>query len=397
MSSEIPVEQIHEPVLDFKNVPFKLRDTISHKRLCPACIEEFYPGECRIISSKTGEELTPAPQGWLERNYARLHPEPLIQPKFLQKEARRECPNCGYLLPIDFENIENLSIVIVSANGAGKSHYFAVLINELAKADLRGNHIFIKDISREEIKYHSYFTPLFKSPQDIKSSLRYRNNASSYHPLIYELTNFDFRKRTTKKINLILYDGSVGHFIDPEKIMNFARYALYANGFIFLVDPLSMPKVVEKLPTSLRNWPKGQSLSNVLSATKHIIEIYHGLDAIDHLQHTPIAITVSKSDLLNYLVSEKSQTYNFLSRINYNNNRILPDRKIVDKEVRDFIEEFGDHSILEIAQSFPTISFFAISSFGFDPSIKTSSLQMNPIRCLDPLLWILNKLEFIKI
>src|SRR5713101_5075503 len=127
-------EPLQDAPIHFKNMPINLLDSLSRKRLCPACIEEFYPGDCRILSERTREELKPAPRGWFEKHYARLYPEPLFHPKYFNKSPRRECPNCGFLLPSNFEKVEkNLNIVIVGDVGVGKTHYLAVLINELKR------------------------------------------------------------------------------------------------------------------------------------------------------------------------------------------------------------------------------------------------------------------------
>ena len=44
--------------------------TRSMIRMCPRCIEEFYPGDCQIVSQVTKQILMPSPTEWLAKQYA---------------------------------------------------------------------------------------------------------------------------------------------------------------------------------------------------------------------------------------------------------------------------------------------------------------------------------------
>src|SRR5712692_6743938 len=46
-------------------------------RICPSCLEEFYPGDCKIVSQITGEVLESAPSGWFEKQLERRTPKSL--------------------------------------------------------------------------------------------------------------------------------------------------------------------------------------------------------------------------------------------------------------------------------------------------------------------------------
>src|SRR5437870_622087 len=94
--------------------------------VCPSCFEVIYLGECRILSGRTtGKVLKPAPNGWLQRQQARMDVEPLNGPKYTLELARRECYNCNYLLPSNIELVESVTIVVVGDTFSGKSHYIA--------------------------------------------------------------------------------------------------------------------------------------------------------------------------------------------------------------------------------------------------------------------------------
>ena len=116
----------------------------TNKRLCPLCVRELYPGDCRIVSRITGKELKPAPTGRLERQLARRNPESLLGPRYVNELASRECPHCGYLLPYNIESVENKSVVVVGDTYAGKSHYLAALIHQIEEGEMQGPHQYIR-------------------------------------------------------------------------------------------------------------------------------------------------------------------------------------------------------------------------------------------------------------
>ncbi|HEV2663104.1 MAG TPA: hypothetical protein VGU68_21015, partial [Ktedonobacteraceae bacterium] len=67
-----------------------IKNAIYIKRTCPSCIEEFFPGDCEIVSptivdAATGKHATlkPAPAGW-RKHAARINPEPITGNLVLQ-------------------------------------------------------------------------------------------------------------------------------------------------------------------------------------------------------------------------------------------------------------------------------------------------------------------------
>jgi hypothetical protein len=160
-----------------------------------------------------------------------------------------------------------------------------------------------------------------------------------------------------------------------------------------------MPKVVDQLPPHLRGgeqWKKRNAYSAIQSIIQ-LFENYHGLQAESRLNLIPIAITVSKSDLLQYLFPMESQSYSFLTKAVYKDGLKLSEIKAIDKEVRNFIDEYEDYPLVQVAQVFPKVGFFAVSSTGHDINRDGNFPKIEPIRCLDPVLWILSMLGIIDI
>lgn len=378
------------------NISSKLLESLSHKRLCPVCIEEFYPGECRIISRETREELKAAPTRWLERHFARSHPESLSHPNYLRKSACRECPNCGYLFPSNFDESENLSIAILGDVASGKTHYIASVIACLRGLHLKENPIsFISaDEKTGERYFRDYYTPIFRQREVLSPTLPATSFNPYYYPLVYEMIPSKWHGTGLKRKNLMLYDGAGEDYIQSERMMEYARYVLYASGIILLLDPLALSDVAEHVPPRLRK-PSFQEYRpyDVLQSIIQIFDVYYGSEARNRLKLMPLAITVSKSDLLQYSPLIKSQSYSFLNSSTDKNIFNLREMETIRREVRDFLSLYGDNRrLIEITRFFPQVGFFAVSSTGCSPDEHGQYPFIEPIRCTDPVLWILRTL-----
>ncbi len=378
---------------------FDLLSNDTNKRLCPLCITEFYPGDCRIISRITGKELKAAPKGKLDRRQARRNPESLLGPKYVNELASRECPHCHYLLPYNIESVENKSIVVLGDTYAGKSHYLAALIYQIEEGMMQGSHQYMRYVCLTNDVRHRYTTDyldrLFKKKQVI-SGTQPADPTTPNMPLIYELTIKKSQAHLPKRVNLILYDASGEDYATPERLVQYSRYVLNANAIIFLADPVSMHNILDRLPPHLQNQPAtARKAAAVLNSVLQLFERNLGVQAGSRLVRIPIAITLSKSDLLKYLRGINNP-YRFLTNppYGYNGGVDQQDLQFIDQEVQELIDEFGDRTLLQTAQTL-NAQFFAVSATGSSPKLDGTYPAVQPCRCLDPVLWVLQKLRII--
>ena len=126
-----------------------------------------------------------------------------------------------------------------------------------------------------------------------------------------------------------------------------------------------------------------------------LLEEYHGSETRNLLRFTPVAVVISKSDLIKYVIPSHEHS-RFLSQREYTPSLDLKDREIVDKEVREFVHRFGDSTILQAIQTIPNVGFFAVSSTGHPPNANGIFPAVEPLHCLDPLFWILSTVGFMR-
>src|SRR6266852_2591764 len=285
------------------------KTTSSHEKLpwrmllCPSCIEEFYPNECDIVSALDRRLIEPGKTGRLEK---RGKPKPLMSPEYRELQACRECPRCGYLLPYNIELVDdNISIAVIGEIASGKSVYLASLLHHMKEQWVNSSSLIhmkclTKDI--EEYFNHEYLIPIFGENRVVSATPF--QNATEMHPLIYELTSRAVSKNQEKRVNLIFYDGSGEDYALQNRMEQFARYVLRASAIIFLVDPASIPEMSSRLPDHLQ-YPGGTATESTayhfLTSTIELLEEYYP----SALSSIPLAVMLSKSDLLNYVYGPK--------------------------------------------------------------------------------------------
>jgi len=346
------------------------------KVTCPYCHESYYPGECRIIATLSfnnihaDDILREGRKGLL----ARLFVVPLTGPHSVRMGAVRICPHCDMKQPNNVMGSSSYTIAIVGDGDSGKSHYLASLIHQLRHGpalQVIGCNAIIGQGNTDQLFYSNYYVPYFMNMN--KRQVLSTQHSVVPEPLLYELVFPD------KRVNLLFYDASGEDIINPNQFFQFSSYILNASAIIFLVDPMSIPEVVKSLPAHLHESStellrKAQIMNRMISTLKQ----HHSRSPNGNLR-IPIAITISKSDLLEFVASSKLHGTHLET----------------NQEVQDFLRRFGDTNLLKASESFETVSFFAVSATGWLADANGIFPSIEPRRCLEPLLWILWKLGVI--
>lgn len=369
---------------------------------CPFCGITFHPGECAIVA-KQNRTVLYTPQiavGNAKKIFTRSWLEPLNKPEYFQQLAARQCPQCGELLPPNIENTSSVTIAIIGDTFSGKSHYIAAAVHQLKETFLQSSDRYMRFVSLshdvEEQYQQDYFKPLFEMKQPLNQTKQAATPINK--PLIYELVmQTSAATDYVRRANMLIYDASGEDIANQDRLVQFKQYILHADAIIFLADPWSMPGIVNQLPYHLRPDPAaitGRKSADVLNWVIQMFERSKGLSAGARLS-LPIAITLSKSDLLRFLPVPGGYHFRFLSNPPYNGTVNVQDLYTVNDEVKAIIGHFGDRSLLSATARFDNVAYFATSATGWSPDAQGLYPSITPFRCLDPILWILWKLRIV--
>jgi GTPase SAR1 family protein len=370
------------------------------KMICPFCFEQFYPAECRVLSSREGQELLKEAPGGFAALVARFWLDPLSGTKNTEALAARQCPRCEELLPYNFEYMQNQIVGLVGGVASGKSHYIASLVHELKRGDVNsrvGCTRFMPVNQDVDTRYNkSYGDPVFVRKEPLSGNLPLQAGQRNL-PLIYEMI-FEGRKQgeAQKLVNLSLFDASGEQIQNEQEMVIFHRYLLNASALIVLVDPITMPDLRERLPHHLRpDAVPSHDAFDILNTVIRTYERYRGYRPGTPID-IPVVITLAKSDLVRYGLEGLGLQANFLRDGSYEEGFSLDDFEAVSEEVQEIIARYAGRGLIDSSKvTFPNLAFSAVSATGSPPDSSGSFSVITPRRVLDPLLWSLWKLNII--
>lgn len=417
---------------------------------CPYCFEQFHLSDCSIVTTNQQTNYTiwnPPPHQRLKKAWSRWSIPAISGRKMAQVMARRKCPNpdCGRILPYNIDYMDSYVIALVGGSTSGKTHYIASLIQQLqSRAEIlegiQCTWFAAAGIDIDENFENNYFKPLFIDHRRLSRT----NQGTLPEPLIYEMIfqghprvlpftlpgqskpmfeivlyprgykqlssqhqsppSGAFRLKLTlpwwrpsKRANLVLHDAAGDDLEDPASLVQFDRYVLHASALIFLADPEGMPNVIAQLPYHLRKQGSVTSKpSTILNRIIQTIQMDRGLQIGESLS-LPIAITLSKADLFQFFGGVQ-QKFAFTIEPEYQYGFDNRDFNQVSAEVEELIRQSGDRALLSAINTFTTVGFCAVSATGEspDPTDPSHYININPVRCPDPLLWILWQLGVIR-
>ena len=379
----------------------------THKIRCPFCRKEFHPSDCVILSSVNGTILynPPAPRSF-SYYFSRFHIDELSGPRYTAELARRACPSCRRALP-EREIDEPVNIAIVGDTSSGKTHYIAVLIDQLKHGVLMqagSGSIRLVSLSPEtDRKYQDdYYIPILQNKNALNpGTARGTYTASGApvpsDPLVYQLALRDHTGEM-RNVNLLFYDISGEEIADSTLIVQFGEHILRADAIIYLADPVTMAAVRQKLPSHLQPDPKAissRTAHQVLGNIMYRFEQYRKLRPGENVD-IPTAILLSKSDLLKYTVPVHEHRNYLIFQPKVYDGRVYPQEFArINQEVVACLNAYGETSLLQTSNRFTHVNFFAASATGGPPDSNGRYIHLEPQRCLDPFLWALWKLGHI--
>lgn len=369
---------------------------------CPFCFKTFHLGQCELLSVKnnpllgttTTEVLRPQPQG-IQKALGYIWAPPLVGEAYAKARASRRCPHCQEVLPYNLGMMDNFFLAIIGSRYSGKSHYITALINELRTTPYQhrlGFAEFDRLNADVERRYNALYKTLFIERKSLKPTETARTTADKkYKPLVYTM---HFTERgdgaTPRPINLVFYDIAGEDLHDEDSIEDYAPYILEASAIILLVDPVVSPNLRSKLATAPTLGDTARQAYEVLERVTSIRRRRQWFRSGQGLS-VSLAVTLAKSDLLRYFMPQAELKLGpVLEDGVYRDGLSLDDVRRVSDEVEGLLN-YVQEPVVQRSLIFPNRQYFAVSATGAPDSNGQYPNEIQPRRCLDPLLWILWK------
>jgi hypothetical protein len=301
----------------------------------------------------------------------------------------RLCTNCFSPLPADIGEREYVTIGLAGVRGAGKTHLIATMIREACYRQGMARPGF-DEFSLEESSAMAYakgyYDPLFQERQTLPGTERAAAKDVRFRPMVIRA-----RARGHRPFGILIHDVAGEVFANPSERARYADFLIRADGLMFLVDPSGFDVVRDNV----------MGVSYLGGSVVAQSTVFNGcFDRIppDRKQQVPLAVVLSKSDLAaaaiqtqigrppTFAAPPPTSTYEEWGA----------NLKIVDLEVRWFLQWAGVFDILEAAAKFPQVSFHAAAPLGFQPDGLELGQAPDPRRVLDPLVTLLSRIAKVR-
>jgi hypothetical protein len=370
------------------------------KRTCPFCGHVVSLDDCAIVATVSApllggdrfddieDELDPKPvartrilvpakkpeAGGFSRRLRKL--PPVTDQADAAEIPRRACTSCQSPLPLEMDEFDAHVLAIVGLNRAGKTYFLGAALNAATRND--GLYEFgvtsFTPLDDTPSRLHNdYYRQLFQNTYALRSTQVAEHAEKS--PLSF-LVEFD----GAEPFVLVTHDVSGEALMDRSLRASTADFVSRADAVIFIADPLDMLHVHEALPTSIAGTFGGRNLDQpalLEAVTREIIRRRGGRGA-------PLALTVSKSDLLSAALGQKF-AFDF--------PRPGKDWKSEVTEasaaVRSMLLSAGERKLVSLVDRYEPHSYHAISVLGHG----VDSQKPQPLRVLDPLGTVLEQMR----
>lgn len=382
------------------------------KQVCPYCFDAYSLGEtpfrCSSPASMCSWEVDPvSSKAWKEHAIiGRVLPHRGLArgvrcDKCRHETSKRLCPNCHAELPRATGECESLIFAMIGAKATGKSHYLAVLIDQIVNRVGPALDILLEPGNDRTIKrYRDYFhAPLYRRHETIKgtSSAETKEGSSVQFPLVYQLSFRDRglfgRKKIIKTVSLVFFDTAGEDLNDQDVMSTVNKYIYRADGIILLLDPLQLAVVRDQLAGRVGMPEQNTETADIISRTTNLILTGRRLPP-NATVPTPLAVAFSKFDAVQPLVDPQFQLN---ATPNHAEGFDVRDFAAVNGEMQSLLAQWGGEGLLHHVQArYPKHGFFGLSALGCNPHGIDVVPRVLPRRVEDPFLWLLHQHGLIK-
>jgi hypothetical protein len=314
------------------------------------------------------------------------------------KTSKLVCPRCHNELPSQFGSTDVHTIALIGAKEAGKSHYIAVLINELTNRVGMSFNASLNALDEQTIRRYNqdFRRHIYVQREVIPATLSARANLNVRYPLAYR---FSIKRR-----GLLLFDGlrvtslvffdTAGEDLTHIDLMSTeTKYLANSDGIIFLLDPLQIPAVRDLVGGSVQLPSENTDPQEIIGRAATLVRQMRQMDPTQKIK-TPVALAFSKLDAIRSLFDPGSPVHE-ASR--HDGSFDVTDARRVSDNMRAYISQWvGPGLDMFLQHNFDDYSFFGLSALGSPPDAQGRLPSgVAPFRVEDPLLWILYRLGIV--
>ena len=375
------------------------------KEVCPYCFEPFRlaetPFRCASPAARCAPEVdTVRAQIWADNvPMGRVLPSNGKSgresrcPTCSQVSRKRICPHCHMDLPHTTGKYRNLIFAVIGAKEAGKSHYLAVLIEQVRKHIGPSLGLLLEPLDDHTIRRYrqDFYEPIYRRGRVIGVTQSALADRRVQLPLVYTLTFTGkdlFGRNTIKGVVTLVFFDTAGEDLNSRDTMGTVNKYIYrADGVILLLDPLQLPNVRDRLNGSIALPQINTETSTILERTTELIRTGRSMKLEERIQ-TPLAVAFSKFDAVEPLLDPQMQLN---ADSNHRAGYDIADFNAVSSEMQSLLQDWDGGIIPQQAEThYRKSGFFGLTALGCNPHGDQKIPRVLPRRVEDPFLWLLH-------
>jgi hypothetical protein len=373
------------------------------KEICPYCFEPYKlaetPFRCASPAARCAPEVDTvrakawedgAPMGRVLNGKSKKENR---CPTCNQVSRKRICPHCHMDLPRTTGKCRNLIFAVIGAKEAGKSHYLAVLIEQIRKHVGPALGMLLEPLDDHTIRRYrqDFYEPIYRHGSVIRATQSALADRKVQLPLVYTLTFTGkdlFGRNAIKGVVTLVFFDTAGEDLDSRDTMGMVNKYIYrADGVVLLLDPLQLRSVRDRLTTTVSLPRENTETSTILERTTELIRNGRDLPSEAKIK-IPLAVAFSKFDAVEPLIDSQMQLN---AEPNHRAGYDLADFHAVSSEMQSLLEDWDGGVIPQQAEThFQKSGFFGLTALGCNPHGDQKIPRVLPRRVEDPFLWLLH-------
>ncbi len=373
------------------------------KHVCPYCFERYRLNQTPFRCASPASRCPPEPDEVRKDVWEDSAPmgkvlaaagsfqEQSRCPVCRQLSRKRLCPHCHMELPHTTGKFRNLIFAVIGAKESGKSHYLAVLIEQIRKQVGPALDLLLEPLNDHTIRRYreQFYRPIYQRGQVIRGTVSALADRDVQMPLVYSLTfsgkDFLGRRRIKGVVTLVFFDTAGEDLNDSDTMATVNKYIYRSDGILLLLDPLQLTRVRDQLngtPLPDRN----TETSDIITRTTNLILSGREISP-DSMLSTPLAVAFSKFDAVEQLVGPQFQ---LVSTPNHLAGYDMADFDAINSEMQSLLAQWDGLTILhQVETRYKRFGFFGLSALGCNPHADKKIPHVLPRRVEDPFLWLL--------
>lgn len=377
-----------------------------HAEVCPYCFEAYRLKDTPFRCASPAGRCRPEPDEVRAKAWDDNAPLERVLPADgrFRREARcgecgqathkRLCPRCHMELPHTVGKFPHYIFAVVGAKEAGKSHYLAVLIDQIRRELGPALDMLLEPLNDYTVRRYreDFHQPLFQKHRTISATHSALADRRVQLPLVYTLTfsgkDLLGRRRIRSVVTLVFFDTAGEDLNDEDTIATVNKYIYHSHGIILLLDPLQLPDVRARLEGCAPLPGVNTETADILTRMTRLVLAGRKLPA-DAMIPSPLAVAFSKFDAVEPLVDPQLQLN---ASADHRAGFDVADFDAVSAEMQALLARWdGGPLVHQVRTHYRRYGFFGLSALGCNPHGDQQVPRVMPRRVEDPFLWLLHQ------